>query len=716
MRRNPIVALAICAGAFVAWMGITSAIAADPAKPPVVVVGVNANKVAFSNVIEPDVKIPLTIENTSTQTLDKVSVQLSRFTAPTADSVSATIEPATAKLLPGETAQFNLTAQFLPAATFSAHARVLQETKVLTSFDIEIGRTKAKPQMDIGDIAAIEETARVPRVDLDIPLTVRVYATGASVVVPQPVLHSAIRKPKVDSTAGTAAAISLAASSLKDPFVVKAGEPRDIALHLKGISSPGRYDVKLRFATSGYDVIDKDVTIYIRDPGWIAAAFIFVGVLLSLVFQGYGGTIRPRLLLQRRVESIFAALRDLENSAPEIDTRQLAAQVRDALEQQWNRARDRGGLPATTVDLYEQMIPGLQRWSDMRHLVAATRPEAVRQRLLARLQTAAGAFVAAVPDAATITAALNTLQNFPDTIRAETVQELTTQLDLLDTQLRADARPAAARLRSALLLVKQKVTAGDLDAAVVAFDAARLQYAVLLADDLIKRVQSSVPPVGIAPDDWAPIAEQTKRTAAEVQASTDADNAILEIALAMKNYLFSVAGALRKAAGNLGSPEKAKTVTDELDAVETAIQGNQFTAAWQHMNSATAAFQNASIPVGRAMGGPEKAASDLLGVATGGGPLGGGAFDIMGALGGFALASAADLARPGAAARTSRRLNWFDFLASAFALILATVIGLQALWIDNPVWGGGGLYLAAFVWGFAVDQLTHSGIVALRPR
>ncbi len=713
MQRNPITALASI-GAVVVWLGITPALATDPVKTPVTVVGVNANKVTFSNVAQPDVKIPLTIENTGTQALDNVSIKLSPFTAPTADSVNATIEPPTAtKLLPGETAQFNLTAQFLPAATFSAHARVLQGKKLLTSFDIDIVRTKAKPQMDIGDIAAMEETACVPRADLDIPLTLKVYATGAFVVVTPPVLYSAIRKPKVDSTAGTAAAVSLDASSLKDPFVVKTGEPRDVTLHLKGISSPGRYDLKLRFAPSGYDTIDKDVTIYVRDPGWIAAAFIFIGVVLSLVFQGYGGTIRPRLLLQRRVESIFVALHDLENSAPENDTRQLAAQVSRDLQEKWDPARDRGGLPAATVDLYEQMVPGLQRWSNMRHLVDATRPETVRQRLLARLQTAAGAFVAAVPDAATITAALNTLQTFPDTIRAETVQELTAQLDLLDTQLRADSRPAAARLRSALLLVRQKVVNGDLDAAVGAFDAARLQYAVLLADDLLQRVQSGVPPVGIAPDDWASLSQQTKLAAADVQASTDADSAISKIALAMKKYLFSVAGALRKAAGDLGSPDKAKTVTDELDAVEAAIQGNQLTAAWQHMNAATAAFQNASVPVGRAMGGPEKAASDLLGVAAGGGQVGGAAFDIMGA---FALPSAADLARPGAPARTQLRLNWFDFLASAFALILATAIGLQALWIDNPVWGGGGVYLAAFVWGFAVDQLTHSGVVALRPR
>jgi hypothetical protein len=154
-------------------------------------------------------------------------------------------------------------------------------------------------------------------------------------------------------------------------------------------------------------------------------------------------------------------------------------------------------------------------------------------------------------------------------------------------------------------------------------------------------------------------------------------------------------------------------VTDELDTVDTAIQGNRLTAAWQHMNAAAAAFQKASVPVGRPMGETERSAFDLLDVLAGHGAVGGSAFDIMGV---FAVPSAADLAQLGAPARTARRLNRFDFLASAIALIVATAIGLQALWIDNPIWGGGALYLAAFIWGFAVDQFTHAGLMAIRPR
>jgi hypothetical protein len=714
MQRNAETALALFVGAVVTLWGLNQSLAAEPTKPPVAVFGVNAGKAAFSNVAQPDVKIPLTIENMSGKALEDISIELSPFTAATGDVIEARMEPGKVpKVPPGATAQFKLLAQFLPAATFSAHARVLQGKKVLSSFEIEIVRIKAKPQMDIGDVAVIQETAGVLRESVDIPLTMKVYSTGATAIVTPPILHSAIRKPKVDSISGIAAVATLDLSALPNPLVVTAGQPRDITLRLRGITAPGRYDLKLRFAPPGYDVIDKDVTIYVRDPSWVATAFIFVGVVLSLLFQAYGGTIRPRLVVKRRVESVFVALREIEASAPENDTKQLAADVSKSLAEQWQKARDRGGLAAASVDAYEQMIPGLRRWSEMRHLVAATRPDAVRQRLTAKLAEAAATFSAASPDAAKISSSIDTLQKFPDTIRTETVQELTSQLDMLDKELTDDARPTAARLRSALLLVREKLHKGALEAAVGAFDAARLQYAVVLADDLIKRVDSNDPPIGISNKDWGSLVEETKLAAAKVQRSSDADDAMAKIASAMKNYLFRVAGALRTAAGALGDSATAKAVTDELDSVETAIQANQLTDAWQHMNAAAGAFQRASVPVGRPMGETERTAFNLLDVLAGRGAVGGSAFDIMGV---FDVPSAADLVQPGAPARTARRLNRFDFLASAFALIIATAIGLQALWIDNPVWGGGAFYFAAFIWGFAVDQFTHAGIVALRPR
>jgi len=707
-------ALVVCILAGATSLGLAQSPPDRPPKPPVIVFGANTGKVGFSNVASPDVNIPFTVENTSGQMLKDISIEVPPFTSAGGEVVEAKIQPANVRVLPPQgTTQFTLVGKFLSPATFSAHARVLQGKKAVMSFDIEIARTKAKPPIDIGDIAAVQETADLARGPLDIPLTVKLYTSSTDVRISPPILQSVVHKRKVDSASGSAASATLDVSSLPNSLEVKADKPLEITARLKGITAPGRYDVKLRFAPAGYEAIEKDVTIYVRDSGWIAAAFIFAGVLLSLFFQAYGGTIRPRLFVQRRVESVFASLREMAANASEDGSRQLVTDATNSLRDRWNRARGRGGLASATVDVYEQMIPGLRRWIEMRSLVAATRPKAVQQRLLEKLLEAADAFRAVNADAAKIATAIETLQSFPETIRKETMQELKAQLDALDRELRTDARPAATRLRSELLLVREKLDGHVLEEGIRVFDAARLQYAALLANNLVKRVESKNPPIGIDSKDWGLLVEGTKRSVADVLASSDADDAMSKVAVAMKKYLFSLADALRTAAGALGDTVKAKVVTDAIDAAQTAINENRLTAAWQQMDAATTAYRQASVPVGRQMGATEKTAFDLLDVLAGGGADVGTTFGMMGA---FAVPPAADLMRLSAPARTTRQLNRFDLLASAVALAVATGIGLQTVWVDNPVWGGGALYFAAFIWGFAVDQFTHAGIVALRPR
>src|SRR6266705_307352 len=100
MQRNAISAFALCVGAAVTSLGLRQSLAAEPAKPPIAVFGVNAGKAAFSNVAQPDVKIPLTVENTSSQTLEDISIELSPFTAATGDVTEARIEPAKVLRLP----------------------------------------------------------------------------------------------------------------------------------------------------------------------------------------------------------------------------------------------------------------------------------------------------------------------------------------------------------------------------------------------------------------------------------------------------------------------------------------------------------------------------------------------------------------------------------------------------------------------------------------
>jgi hypothetical protein len=669
-------------------------------------------KLTFAGVGKPDVVIPLTVENTSTA-VKKVSIAVSRFTTPTGESADAKVAPAAADIPPGGTQQFDLTATFLSAGTFTAQARVIEGSRRLTDFKIEVARTKAKPAVDIGDVAAIQETANLGHRSLGIPVTMKLYATGGAAAVPPPLLHSAIRKPKTDSPVGQATEAEIDVSQLPGSIEVRPGRPTDITFQLNRIGSPGRYDVQLRFAPSGFDVIEKAVTVYVRDPVWLACGLIAVGVVLSLLLHAYGGIIRPRMLVQQRVQRLLGTLRELENTPLEAKAKQLVIDVRRAITDRWNTLRDRR-LPFTAqFDIYEEIVPALRVWSNLYSRTLVTRPESVRNKLLTILDDAAKAFCDASPDAAKVNAALTTLKQFTDTIRAEIEKELRQQLDALDKELRADARPVAARLRNALLLAGEKLARGQLEAAVGSFDAARLQYAAMLADDLRVRVENATPPAGMKDGEWRALREAIVPAVEKLKSISDADEAMALIARVMKEYLHTVAAALRSAANELGDEAKAKPMLDALDAVETSLDGDNLTAAWRHLEAARTAYQKAAVPVGQPMGEAVKSALDALAAAAGG-AVGGGAFDIMTVIDVPPPAGALDL--EGAEAATASRLTLFDILASGIVLVAAMLIGLQVLWIDNSTWGGWTSYLAAFGWGFALDQFTHAGITALRSK
>ncbi len=75
---------------------------------------------------------------------------------------------------------------------------------------------------------------------------------------------------------------------------------------------------------------------------------------------------------------------------------------------------------------------------------------------------------------------------------------------------------------------------------------------------------------------------------------------------------------------------------------------------------------------------------------------------------------ASELDQSGTEKTTARQIGRYDIIVSVIVVVAACLVGLQVLWIDNLVWGGPANYLAAFVWGFAIDQFSHAGVAALR--
>lgn len=671
-------------------------------------------KIEFANVAKPDVSIPLTVENKGKGTVKKASIDITPFTAPTGESEGATVTPAEADIPAGMTQQFILTANLPSAATFKARARVLAGSQPLLPFTVQVARTKARPGIDIGGVAAVQKTAELGHPSLDIPLKLKLYATEEPAHVPPPVLDSATRKPKADSQSGEAATAELDVTGLSPSIRVEPGTPAEITVPVTNIGSPGRYDLKLRFAAPGFEVIDKDVTVYVRDPALLAFGLIALGVLLSLALQAFGKTIRPRLVAQKRVTTLLGDLRNLESSAADAEAKRLVADVRAAIKARWDASVARRLSLTGQFDVYEEIVPSLRTWVALHERTLRIHPESVRLKLLAKLEQTAAAFRATPPDKAKVNEAITTLSEFPHTIREEIEKELRQQLDALDKELRSDGRPAAARLRNTLQVAKQALDRGQVEAAAGSFQTARLQYAYLLADDLRARVEAKTPPAGMQDADWSTLRGSIVSAVRGVQATADADEAMRLIELAVGDYLRTVGAALRSASDAFSDDAKAKPVHDALDEVEAALDGKKLTAAWQQLQKAQEAYQKAALPVGQPMGAADKSAMEALANAAGS-AVGAGAFDIM-TIQIDVPPSANELDRPGATIATARSLTRYDILASLVVLIVATLVGLQTLWINDPTWGGWGSYLTAFASGFALDQFTHAGIQALRLR
>jgi hypothetical protein len=140
--------------------------------------------------------------------------------------------------------------------------------------------------------------------------------------------------------------------------------------------------------------------------------------------------------------------------------------------------------------------------------------------------------------------------------------------------------------------------------------------------------------------------------------------------------------------------------TKDNAEMETAFKNGDLTTAWRKLEAAQievdASMKNKT---GGSMGASAAAAAAAIA-----------GFDPLAA---FNLPQSwVELARQ-SAAHTARTITMWDVLISVIVLVAAGAIGIQTLWVDNATWGGGPMYLTAFLWGFAADQFTHAGVAAL---
>jgi hypothetical protein len=78
-----------------------------------------------------------------------------------------------------------------------------------------------------------------------------------------------------------------------------------------------------------------------------------------------------------------------------------------------------------------------------------------------------------------------------------------------------------------------------------------------------------------------------------------------------------------------------------------------------------------------------------------------------------ALSPMANIARLPSQAALDRTALWLDAGLFVFTAVAAIVIGLQALWLSAPTWGGWGDYLVAALWGLGMHKVAGEAFEGL---
>lgn len=682
------------------------------------------SELKFAAVIAPDVTIPLTIENQTSDLLNGVTVQSTDLHTPAGDLATPAFDPKTPfDIAVGVPQTVKLKVRLLNAGNYTGTVTISQTAKDakapapavrLLRFSIEIARTTAAPAIAISDIAALEQTSSLCRTPLQVPLKMTIYGTGAEVTVSRPFLDDVTRKPKADSLSGSLVSnVKLDLKKVPDPITVVPGQPIPLELGIDGLASPGRYDGTIRFAPAGFQPVSKSFIIYVRDPFWVAIFFIFLGVGLSLVVLIYGSTLRPRLLAQQRMTTILLMLRDESaRAASDLNADALVCVVRKNVERRWNDAQRQRRAITTELDVFELIVPALGSWIQLHKQLREVRPIEVRDDLMPTLDDAAAEFGSPNPDTTKVQSAINEVSSLPQKIRAKIGEKLKKQVSDLTTKLAQYPNASVDEIAASVEAASERLAHGEIEEAIRLVETARLRYAIILADELIKRVAgSTTPPEGMNQDVWDALKRATTRAATIVSATKDPDDATTRLFAAAVPYVVALSNAIETSATvSIKEDAKRKPILDAAEAAK-AVVAQSVADGLNKLDAVAKLYETAIAGPGQTMGTISASLASLAATALGAAP-GGPSFDMIGSFGYGPPAS--ELDQPGAVTATARQLGRSDIIVSVIVVVVACLIGLQVLWIDNLVWGGPANCLAAFVWGFALDQFSHAGVAALR--
>jgi tetratricopeptide (TPR) repeat protein len=671
----------------------------------------NDAAITLTDVKHPNVVVTMTVVSTS-RTTQHLALSAQPFYASNGVTVPVDLlvdgkAAASLVLQPGKSYRVQLSASLLVEGPYRSHVTFSNRNDArprapLKHVAVNVARTLVDVPIEVTTPPVIALIAPVNgTASTEAMLLVQSRAGALALRVPTAV--KAERKPKADSPRGVQTAIEAVTELPKatdgkemksDSFFLPADRWVKTKVKLSGIGGPGAYEVTMRFDQAGYKAVDKLVHVYARWDSWVPFVLIVLGVLASLAVQTYVKITRPRLQVQGHVAEMRAAIEAARQKAGDDPPgNALVTAIETALRERWDKGRAARRVAATDFEVYERIVAALPLWIDLHRRRAGLRPASAGAQLQQVLDEASRAFSAAKPDAARVDAAIKALEEAPAAIRAAVTATLKTAAENLAAQLKGDHRAEVVQLRNRVERVRALVADGDVDQGVVEWMAALREHLQRFSDDLLRRVADAAPkPMGFDDAGWA---STRQRTLVQVEAAlgqADVEEGGSRLQQAIRDLQNELASAKEQEYAGL-DPDVQDRLDPAMEAMRRALQGDDTAAIWRALDAVDR--MRTGRRLGDASGAPVDEAPFHAGIGL----------DLP--------AKWEALGRPGAAAGAGSTRLRLDIGVSLVVVLIAGLVGVQQLWSENLTWGGSVAMLAAFLTGFATDQIAHAGVKSL---
>jgi hypothetical protein len=508
-------------------------------------------------------------------------------------------------------------------------------------------------------------------------------------------------------------------TELKTGIELQPGAGETIELTLEDVRDPGYYTGSVRVALGDGQTISQTVELYAKESWWLLALWLGCGVLASSGLRYWFKTHRPSLIRRE----LLLRLSEQVDALPVDASMKGAREIQEALQRSIDDALTR--LQAEWTEVDAEWKQNVDRW--LKTLPACI---ALFEEWLLAQQPGAPPSSPAIEEARRVlrrAAIIASVLSLDDIDRAHKA--------LIDAQRAESSQPVQERLDRQL-----EALAGMADAPGGVYDTARKRLTAA-RDALQDPARQAEAPrlLAEAEQAWTRVrvadleaalagkAIHTDRTSQWEQLRDDA--AALDRALAEKNPPGDAAARLgtllraflrevvtqideelkiQESTAEDAAPDKRSKIREAIAKVKdcrSAIAGQlerddlertdasykELVAAYgalMALSSATMADRGAGLPaMTMALAEPKEPVQPPRGKAR------------------RRTVQSSEAVR--------RERQWKEAVVFVLGIGIALVAGTQALWLDNPTWGGPSSWIAAILWGLGLHQLTGLGLDGL---